>query len=59
TLFFEYDEVNQAAEKLLSDYSATPKTTLLPTTTKAAATTKKARLLPLGRDENKIYPFSA
>ncbi|CAF1936170.1 unnamed protein product [Rotaria magnacalcarata] len=59
TLFFEYDEVNQAAEKLLSDYSATPKTTLLPTTTKTAGTTKKTRPLPLGRDENKIYPFSA
>jgi len=46
-LFSEYDEVNQAAEKLLADYSAT-----------STPVTKKPRLLPLGRDENKIYPFT-
>jgi hypothetical protein len=45
-LFSEYDEVNQAAEKLLIDYAAT------------ISSTKKSRLLPLGRDEKKIYPFS-
>jgi hypothetical protein len=48
TLFSEYDEVNQAAEKLLINYAATS----------TPITTKKNRLLPLGRDENKIYPFS-
>ena len=47
TLFTEYDEVNQAAEKLLIDYAATSSTS-----------TRKNRLLPLGRDEKKIYPFS-
>ncbi|CAF4485856.1 unnamed protein product, partial [Rotaria sp. Silwood2] len=52
TLFFEYDEVNQAAEKLLIDYTATS------STTPVTSTTKKHRILPLGRDENKIYPFS-
>ncbi|CAF3095507.1 unnamed protein product [Rotaria sp. Silwood2] len=52
TLFFEYDEVNQAAEKLLIDYTATS------STTPVTSTTKKNRILPLGRDENKIYPFS-
>ncbi|CAF0994896.1 unnamed protein product [Adineta ricciae] len=50
TLFSEYDEVNQAADKLLTDYAATSTTTV--------ATTKKIRLLPFGRDEKKIYPFS-
>ena len=46
-LFAEYDEVNQAAEKLLVSYAAT--------STVAA----KIRLLPsLGRDEKRIYPFS-
>ena len=45
-LFIEYDEVNQAAERFLVDYSAT-------------LSTKKPRLLPLGRDEKKIYPFSS
>lgn len=52
TLFFEYDEVNQAAEKFLSDYLATS------TTTRPTITTKKVRVLPLGRDENRIYPYS-
>jgi len=50
TLLSEYDEVNQAADKLLIDYMAS-----LTTTT---TTTIKTRLLPLGRDENKIYPFT-
>ena len=44
-LFAEFDEVNQAADKLLIAYAA-------------SSTTKKARLLPLGRDEKKIYPTS-
>ncbi|UJR22421.1 hypothetical protein I4U23_025481 [Adineta vaga] len=57
TLFTEYDEVNQAADKLLSDYVATSTTTKTTTTT-TVATTKKIRLSPLGRDEKKIYPFS-
>lgn len=52
TLFSEYDEANQAAEKLLADYSATSTTTI------ATSSTKKTRILPLGRDEKKIYPFS-
>jgi hypothetical protein len=47
-LFTEYDEVNQAAEKLLIAYAATSTT----------SSTKKTRLLPFGRDEKKIYPFS-
>jgi hypothetical protein len=47
-LLSEYDEVNQAADKLLIDYIASLSRT----------TTIKNRLLPLGRDENKIYPFS-
>ncbi|CAF3821790.1 unnamed protein product [Rotaria sp. Silwood1] len=51
SLFVEYDEVNQAAEKLLIDYAATSSSS---TTT---TSTKKNRLLPLGRDEKKIYPF--
>ncbi|CAF1185816.1 unnamed protein product [Rotaria sordida] len=59
TLFFEYDEVNHAAEKLLIDYAATSSSTTTTTaTTTTTTTTKKNRLLPLGRDENKIYPFS-
>jgi hypothetical protein len=43
-LLSEYDEVNQAADKLLIDYIASLSRT----------TTIKNRLLPLGRDENKI-----
>lgn len=46
-LFAEYEEVNQAAEKLLKDYDAS-----------SAATTRRTRILPFGRDENKIYPFT-
>jgi hypothetical protein len=45
TLFSEYDEVNQAAEKLLIDYTAT-------------SSTIKTPRLPFGRDEKKIYPFA-
>lgn len=47
-LFGEFSEVNQAADKLLSDYqSSLPK----------SSTTQKSRILPLGRDAAKIYPF--
>ncbi|CAF0952162.1 unnamed protein product [Adineta steineri] len=47
-LLREYDEVSQAADRLVSDYEASlPKTT-----------TTKIRMLPLGRDEKKIYRFS-
>ena len=42
-LFAEFDEVNQAAEKLLTAYSASSTTTVRPA---------------FGRDEKKIYPFS-
>lgn len=45
-LFSEYDEVNQAAIKLLKDYDIT------------STTTRQTRILPFGRDENKIYPFT-
>ncbi|CAF1176250.1 unnamed protein product [Adineta steineri] len=60
TLFTEYDEVNQAADKLLVAYSATSRTTITTsaTTTTIKTTTKRNRLLLFGRDENKIYPFS-
>ena len=47
-LFTEFDEVNQAADKLLIAYAATSTST----------STRKTRLLPLGRDEKKIYPFA-
>lgn len=47
-MFGEFSEVNQAADKLLSDYqSSLPK----------SSTTQKTRILPLGRDAAKIYPF--
>ena len=49
SLFAEFDEVNQAADRLVVAYLATSTTTL--------ATTQKARILPLGRDAAKIYPF--
>lgn len=45
-LFLEYEEVNQAAEKLLKEYDST------------STTTRRTRILPFGRDENKIYPFT-
>ncbi|CAF1659896.1 unnamed protein product, partial [Adineta ricciae] len=45
-LLLDYDEVNQAADKLVSTYMA------------SLSTTSKPRILPLGRDEKKIYPFS-
>lgn len=48
-LFTEYDEVNQAADRFITDFAATSSTT---------TSTRKSRLLPLGRDEKKIYPFS-
>ncbi len=48
TLIDEYDEVNRAADKLVFNYIVSLSTT----------TTVKNRLLPLGRDEKKIYPFS-
>ena len=41
----EYEEVNRAAEKLLTEYDASLKTTTV--------------RQPLGKDEKKIYPFSA
>lgn len=47
TLLSEYDEVNRAADKLLIDYIGSLSTTTI-----------KNRILPLGRDEKKIYPFS-
>ncbi|CAF2986441.1 unnamed protein product [Rotaria sp. Silwood2] len=49
TLLGEYVEVNKAAEKLLSDYMISSSTVM----------TNKNRILPLGRDEKKIYPFSS
>ncbi|UJR26666.1 hypothetical protein I4U23_007983 [Adineta vaga] len=47
-LLAEYDEVNQAADRLISTYMASLSTT--------TTTTRRNRILPLGRDEKKIYP---
>ncbi|CAF1151760.1 unnamed protein product [Rotaria sordida] len=49
SLLGEYDEVNKAAEKLLNDYMISSSTVM----------TNKNRILPLGRDEKRIYPFSS
>ncbi|CAF3600482.1 unnamed protein product [Rotaria sp. Silwood1] len=48
TLLEEYVDVNKAAEKLLNDYMISSSTVM----------TNKNRILPLGRDEKKIYPYS-